>query len=197
MGACAHAGARHCRAAPADQARQGVCRPEDRTRPSKRGQEDRHRRREILPALLKQPPPCPFRPTAATSSAPRPARRHPRRRNLAGEAKEPAHPSRLPARRAALHAHARHHRRRESAPGRPQGGDRLGAHTARAGRRSVFDDPPPARGAVLPVQAPGETRGGEAQSRRRGRTAGDQSRRRLDPRLLEIAGAQNPRRAAG
>ena len=51
----------------------------------------------------------------------------PRRRNLARKAEERAHPPRLPARRAALHAHARHHQRRRAAPGRPQGGDRLGA----------------------------------------------------------------------
>jgi hypothetical protein len=37
-----------------------------------------------------------------------------------------AHPTRLPARRAALHAHARDHDAGRAAPGRPQGGHRLG-----------------------------------------------------------------------
>ena len=81
-----------------------------------------------------------------------------------------------------------------TAPGRPQGGDRLGALHARDRARRVVDDPPAARGAVLALQASGAARPRGAQPGRRGRAAGDQSRRRLDPRLRESAGAQTARR---
>ena len=45
-----------------------------------------------------------------------------------------------------------------AAPGRPQGGDRLGALHARDRARRSVDDPPAARGAVVALQAPGTPR---------------------------------------
>ena len=84
---------------------------------------------------------------------------------------------------------------RRIAPGRPQSGDRLGTLHARGRARRIVDDPPTARGSVVAVQAPGPARPRCAQSGRRGRTAGDQSRRRLDPGLRQGAGAQTARPA--
>src|SRR5271169_2684171 len=70
-------------------------------------------------------------------------------RSPAAEAEERAHSPRLPARRAALHAHLVDRDTRGVAPGRPQGGDRLGALHARGRARRIVDDPPPACGLVL------------------------------------------------
>jgi hypothetical protein len=102
----------------------------------------------------------------------------------------------LPARRPALHAHARYRHGRGTAAGRPQGGDRLGAHHARERARGGLDDPPAPRGAILALQAPGAARPRRAQPDRRGCAAGDQSRRGVHPCLLDGAGAQDARCAA-
>ena len=69
---------------------------------------------------------------------------------------------------------------RGAAPGGPPGGDRLGAQHARDRARRAVDGPPPARGAVLAVQAPGAPRPCREKPGRRDRAAGDQPRRRLD-----------------
>jgi hypothetical protein len=82
-------------------------------------------------------------------------------------------------------------------PGRPQGGDRVGALHARDRARCFVDDPPAACGIVVAVQAPGPARARCAQPGRRGRTAGDQSRRRFHTCLRQGAGAQTARPAGG
>ncbi|MBV9377075.1 MAG: hypothetical protein JO320_18825 [Alphaproteobacteria bacterium] len=61
-------------------------------------------------------------------------------------------------------------------PGRSSRRYRLGAHAAGAGMRCGVDGTPAAGGAVEPVQASGEARGGEPQSGRRRGAAGDQPR---------------------
>ena len=118
----------------------------------------------------------------------RAARRHPRRRNLATEAKERAHAARLPARRAALYGDASDRHGRRAAPGRPQGGDRLGTLYARERARGVVDDPPAARGAVVAVSAPDRLWRRGAQSGARGGAPGDQPARRRDTGVFQSAG---------
>ena len=143
----------------------------------------------------------------------RPARRHPRRRNLAGEAKEPAHAPRLPARRAPLHA------RRSASPTSTQlrqvdhraviAWERMqreqeGAAASTIRRRLAA--------LVQLVQASGETRGGEPQSRwwtltgRRSiatKAAPRPSRRAQARKLLDapptdtLAGLARPRHSLG
>lgn len=77
---------------------------------------------------------------------------------MAGEVEKRADPPCLPARRAALHAGPRHRQHRGAAPGRSSRRHRLGTHAARAAGRGPLDRAPPPRGAVQPVQAPGEAR---------------------------------------
>ena len=82
------------------------------------------------------------------------ARGHPRRRNLAGEAKEPADPPRLPARRAPLHARPWRRDRGRAASGRSLCHHRVGTIAARTGRSGTVNRAPPPCGPVQPVQAP-------------------------------------------